>query len=57
MRDTLELIRDDEGQAMAEWIILSAFLVLALVVVFGYFPSVVGNYYANVVNLLCLPLP
>jgi hypothetical protein len=42
---------------MAEWAIVSAFLVIALAALFGQFPQVVSDHYGQIVQVICLPLP
>ena len=48
---------EERGQSLAEWAILSAFLVIALAAVFGVFPYVIASYYREIVEVLSLPLP
>ena len=52
-----QVASEEKGQSMAEWAILSAFLVIGLGAVFGVFPYVIAAYYREVVEVLALPLP
>lgn len=51
------VVTDESGQSMAEWAIVSAFLVIALAALFGQFPQVVSSHYGQIVQVICLPLP
>ena len=51
------VVADESGQSMAEWAIVSAFLVIALAALFGQFPQVVSDHYGQIVQVICLPLP
>ncbi len=52
-----DLARDEAGQSSAEWVILTAFIIIGLVVVFGTFPFVVASYYRGISEVLTMPLP
>lgn len=49
--------RRERGQALTEQIILVAMAMLALLGVVGLFLDGIGNFYQNVMTLVCLPLP
>ena len=50
-------IDDEGGQAMVEYVIIIVFMILALGAVFGVFPRVMSNYYADIARILALPIP
>lgn len=51
------VLSDEDGQAAVEYVIIVAFVVLALAAVFGAFPYVMRDYYRELARILALPLP
>jgi len=49
--------RGGRGQALTEYIILVAMAMLALLGVVGLFLDGIGNFYQNVMAMICVPLP
>ena len=49
--------RREHGQALTEQIILVAMAMLALLGVVGLFLDGIGNFYQNVMTMICVPLP
>ena len=55
------LLREEDGQAVAEYAIMSYFIftvtMLMLLGVSGLVVSALANYYVETTSLICLPIP
>ncbi len=47
----------DQGQALAEYALLSFFVILTMTGVFELFTAAISQYYANLAAILSLPVP
>ena len=50
-------IDDEGGQAMVEYVIVIAFMIIALAGVFGVFPQVMSDYYTDLARIIAFPIP
>ena len=53
----LKFLKDEKGQAMAEYVLVVVFIGLSIIVITQAFPAAIGAYLGRIFSLVSLPIP